>query len=176
MAKPELKEFELKERALTEMVKHIQETVSSTYISWTYDCDTVYEMLVALQRRLKPKDDVRRRELINKLIKLRDHPKSRQVDEWLQDYEKTYRDDVKERIPDFSREYMVQGFLQAISKLNPEFATYYQMLLIENPDKRLDLYDLVDAFRHHRAQMNVRERSFTWYIRYEQWSNTPRSV
>jgi hypothetical protein len=62
MAKPELKEFELKERALTEMVKHIQETVSSTYISWTYDCDTVYEMLVALQRRLKPKDDVRRRE------------------------------------------------------------------------------------------------------------------
>src|ERR1700722_7650401 len=137
MAKPELKEFELKERALTEMVKHIQETVSSTYISWTYDCDTVYEMLVALQRRLKPKDDVRRRELINKLIKLRDHPKSRQVDEWLQDYEKTYRDDVKERIPDFSREYVVQGFLQAISKLNPEFATYYQMLLIENPDKRV---------------------------------------
>jgi hypothetical protein len=47
---------------------HIQETVSSTYISWTYDCDTVYEMLVALQKRLKPKKDVRRRELINKLM------------------------------------------------------------------------------------------------------------
>jgi hypothetical protein len=47
--KPELKEYELKKkRALNELVKHIQETVSSTYISWTYDCDTVYEMLVAL--------------------------------------------------------------------------------------------------------------------------------
>jgi hypothetical protein len=55
------------------MVTHIQETVSSTYISWTYDCDTVYEMLVALQKRLKPKKDVRRRELINKLIELRDN-------------------------------------------------------------------------------------------------------
>jgi hypothetical protein len=54
-AKPEVKEFELKEKALTEMVKHIQETVSSTSISWTYDCDTVYEMLVALRKRLKPK-------------------------------------------------------------------------------------------------------------------------
>jgi hypothetical protein len=44
--KPEVREYELKEKALTEMVKHIQETVSSTYISWRYDCDTVYEMLV----------------------------------------------------------------------------------------------------------------------------------
>jgi hypothetical protein len=68
--KPEYREFELKEKALNEMVKHIQETVSTTYISWTYDCDTVYDMLVALQKRLKPKKDVRREELINKLIKL----------------------------------------------------------------------------------------------------------
>jgi len=71
------------------MVKHIQETVSSTYISWTYDCDTVYEMLVSLQKRLKPKKDVRRRGLINKFIKLRDHPESHRIDEWLQEYEKT---------------------------------------------------------------------------------------
>lgn len=156
-AKPELKEYELKERALNELVKHIQETVSATYISWTYDRDTVYEMLVALQKRLKPKDDVRRRELIDKLIKLRDNPKSRQIDEWLQDYEKTYREGVKEKIPDFNKEYVVQGFLQATSKLNPEFATYYQIRLIDNPDKSLDLYDLVDAFRHHRAQMNVKK-------------------
>jgi len=46
--KHKLKEFELKEKAMNEMVKHIQETVSSTYLSWTYDCDTVYDMLVAL--------------------------------------------------------------------------------------------------------------------------------
>src|SRR5437660_1656703 len=41
----------------------------------------VYEMLVALQKRLKPKKDVRRRELINKLIELRDNPKANQVEE-----------------------------------------------------------------------------------------------
>jgi len=123
--KPQLKEFQLKERALNEMVKHIQETVSSTYISWTYDCSTVYDILVALQKRLKPKKDVRRRELIDKLIKLRDNLKSKQVDEWLQEYEKTYREGVKEEIPDFNSEYVVQGFLQATSKLNPDFATFY---------------------------------------------------
>ena len=50
--KPKVREFELKEKALNEMVKHIQETVSSTYLSWTYDCNTVYDMLVALQKRL----------------------------------------------------------------------------------------------------------------------------
>jgi hypothetical protein len=54
-----------------------------------YDCDTVYEMLVSLQKRLKPKKDVRRRGLINKFIKLRDHPESHRIDEWLQEYEKT---------------------------------------------------------------------------------------
>ena len=118
--KPEQREFEQKERALNEMVKHIQETVSSTYLSWTYDCDTVYDMLVALQMRLKPKKDVRRMELINRRIKLRDNPKSKQVDEWLQEYEKTYREGVKEEIPDFNSEYVVQSFLQATSKLNPE--------------------------------------------------------
>jgi hypothetical protein len=53
--KPQRKEFELKEKVLNELVKHIQETVSTIYISWTYDCDTVYEMLVVLQKRLKPK-------------------------------------------------------------------------------------------------------------------------
>jgi hypothetical protein len=74
----------------------------------------------------------------------------------LQDYEKTYREGVKEKIPDFDREYVVQGFLQAISKLNPEFATFYEMTLIRNPDEELNLYDLVDAFRHHRAQISVR--------------------
>jgi hypothetical protein len=100
------------------MVKHIQETVSSTYISWMYDCDTVYKMLVSLRKRPKPKD-IRRRELINKLIKLQDHPGSYRIDEWSQEYEKT--------VPDFDREYVVQGFLQATSRLNPEFATFYEM-------------------------------------------------
>jgi hypothetical protein len=70
----------------------------------------------ALQKRLKPRKDVRRRELIDKLTKLRNHPKSRQIGEWLQEYEKTYREGVKEKIPDFDREYVVQGFLQAISR------------------------------------------------------------
>ena len=155
--KPQRKKFELKGKALNELVKHIQETVSTTYISWTYDCDTVYDMLVALQKRLKPKKNVRRRELIDKLIKLRDHPKTRQIDEWLHEYEKTYKEGVKEKIPDFDREYMVQGFLQATSKLNPEFATYYEMTLIRHPEEELDLYDLVDAFRHHRALRSLRD-------------------
>jgi hypothetical protein len=38
-------------------------------------------MLISLQKRLKPKKDVRRGELIEKLIKVRDNPKARQVDE-----------------------------------------------------------------------------------------------
>ena len=122
-----------------------------------YDCDTVNDMLVALQKRLKPKKDVRRRELINKLIKLRDNPRAHQVEEWLQEYKKTYGEGTKEEIPDFNSEYVVQGFLQATSTLSLDFAIFYQMILIRNPDEKLDLYDLVDAFRHHRAQMSVRE-------------------
>jgi hypothetical protein len=91
-----------------------------------YDWDAVYKMLVSLRKRLKPKD-VRRRELINKLIKLRDHPESYRIDEWSHEYEKTYGEGMKEKIPDFDREYVVQGFLQATSRLNPEFATFYEM-------------------------------------------------
>jgi hypothetical protein len=97
-----------------------------------YDCDTVYEMLVSLQKRLKPKKDVRRRELINKFIKLRDHPESHRIDEWLQEYEKTEK--VWKRRFRTSTESMWYKALQTTSNLSPEFATFYEMTLIRNPD------------------------------------------
>jgi hypothetical protein len=74
--KPELKEYKFKKKTLNNLIKYIQETVSTIYISWTYDCDIIYNMLITLQMRLKSKKDVRRMELINKLIKLRDNLKT----------------------------------------------------------------------------------------------------
>jgi hypothetical protein len=90
IAKPEVKKYETRKRALDETVKHIQETVSTTYITRTYKCNGPYEILVSLQKRLKPKKDERQREIINTINKLNDNPKRTRIDAWLHEYGNAY--------------------------------------------------------------------------------------
>ena len=104
--------------SLYEMVKHVQETVSTTYIARTYKCNGPYEMLVSLQKRLKPKKDERQREIINTINTLNDNPKRTQIDAWLQEYEKAYTAAIEEEIPGFNAGFAIEGFLQAAGNLN----------------------------------------------------------
>ena len=52
-------------------------------------------MLVNLQKRLKPKDDVRRLQLIDQYRELQKSPKSKDLDTWIISWEKVYREGIK---------------------------------------------------------------------------------
>jgi hypothetical protein len=42
----------------------IQKTIIRTYLTHTFDCETPYDMLVALKQRVAPTDQARKIELI----------------------------------------------------------------------------------------------------------------
>ena len=49
------------------------------YIYYTFEYDTVHEMLVNLQRRLKPTDDIRRLQLTDQYRQLQKSPKNKSL-------------------------------------------------------------------------------------------------
>jgi len=55
-----LNRYDQRKASLANLHRFIQETVHPDRVHHTFNCDTVHDMLVNLQKRLKLKDDVRR--------------------------------------------------------------------------------------------------------------------
>ena len=68
--KLQLNRYDQRKTALAYLHRFIQETVHPDHIHYTFECDTVHEMLVNLQRRLKPTDDIRRLQLTDQYRQL----------------------------------------------------------------------------------------------------------
>jgi len=64
--KRRLAQFDRSKAALGALAVHIQETVSRTYLTYTFGCETAHDMLVSLRRRAAPTDQARRIELLNR--------------------------------------------------------------------------------------------------------------
>jgi hypothetical protein len=81
--KLKLNRYNQRKASLAYLHRFIQETVHSNHIYHTFECNTVQEMLVNLQKRLKPKDDVRRLQLTDQYRELQISPKSKDLDAWM---------------------------------------------------------------------------------------------
>ena len=64
---------------------HIVKTVSTSNIVYISDKTSVYQMLVALKKRLAPTDYARKLELASKYNKLKIYSKKENVEKWLKD-------------------------------------------------------------------------------------------
>jgi len=63
--------FDLQKATVATLRSFIQETITPTYLTYTFDCETPYDMLVALKQRVAPTDPARKVELINQYQKLK---------------------------------------------------------------------------------------------------------
>jgi hypothetical protein len=79
-------------------------------------------MLVELQKRLKPTDQLRELELSRKYSKLKKTPKNQDITEWLYTWEKVYHEYHKINLPNVQQERAVRDFLSVISPIISEFA------------------------------------------------------
>ncbi len=70
----------------------VQETVSRQNLTYTFRCDSIYDMLLKLKQRFSPSDESRERDLIARYHKVRKAPKDRNIEDWLEDLEKTIDD------------------------------------------------------------------------------------
>jgi hypothetical protein len=89
----------------------IQETITRTYLTYTFDCDTPHDMLVTLKQRVAPTDQARKIELINQYQKLKEAPHSQNLDTWFQQWEKTYKECKQLNLPDVEDDRPLYDFL-----------------------------------------------------------------
>jgi hypothetical protein len=72
--------YDRQKAAIATLRSFIQETISRIYLTYTFDCDTPYDMLVALKQRVAPTDQARKIELINQYQKLKKTPRSQNLE------------------------------------------------------------------------------------------------
>ena len=109
-------------------------------------------MLVNLQNRLKPREDVRRLQLTDQYRELQKSPKNKSLDSWLINWEKVYREGIALTQPIVQKDTAVQDFLRAVFDLTPDFSSFWMNTIqsIDDIDKRPSLYDIIDRFRVQR--------------------------
>ena len=136
----------------------IQETITRTYLTYTFDCDTPHDMLVALKQRVAPTDQARKIELISQYQKLKNTPDSHNLDTWLQQWEKMHKECKQLGRPDVEDDRPLYDFLNAISGIAPEFANVWTIniqMKLDSGDALPDLYKIVELFRNNRRLSNA---------------------
>jgi len=97
-----LTRYDRRRNTLAELQRHIQSTVARPYVHHTFNCDSVHQMLVNLQKWLKPKNDVRRLQIIDQYRELQKPPTNKKLDDKIID-----------------KHGAVQDFLRAVSDIIP---------------------------------------------------------
>ena len=130
----------------------IQEMVHSDHVHYTFNCDSIHQMLVNLQNCLKPKEDVWRLQLTDQYCKLQKSLKNKNLDSWLMNWEKVYREGIALTQPIVQQDTAVQDFLRAVFDLTPDFSSFWTNTIqsIDDVNKRPGLYDIIDRFRVQR--------------------------
>ena len=89
----------------------IQETVHPDRVHHIFNCESVHQMLINLQTRLKPKEDVRWLQLMNQYQELQKSLKNKNLDAWIMNWEKVYRKGIALTQPIIQKDTAVQDFL-----------------------------------------------------------------
>ena len=119
-------------------------------------------MLAALKQRVAPTDQARKIELINQYQKLKKAPRSQNLDTWLQQWEKTYKECKQLKLPDVQDDHPLYDFLNAISGIAPEFANVWTIniqMKLDSGDALPDLYKIVELFRNNNGSPTRRKAS-----------------
>src|SRR6266480_3713636 len=143
-----LNRYDQRKAAVANLHRFIQETVYPDRVHHTFNCESVHQMLINLQTRLKPKEDVRRLQLTDQYWELQKSLKNKNLDAWIMNWEKVYREGIALTQPIVQKDTAVQDFLQAVFELVPDFSSFWTNMIqnIDDADKRPDFYDIIDKF------------------------------
>lgn len=157
-----LNRYDQRKASLAHLHRFIQETVHPDRIHYTFNCDSVHQMLVNLQQRLKPKDDVRRYQLTDQYRELQKSPRNENLDAWMTSWEKVYREGIELTQPIVQKDTAVQDFLRAVYDIAPDFSSFWTNTIQSVDDnQRPDLYTIIDRFRVQRQMLGIETRSDT---------------
>jgi hypothetical protein len=141
---------------------HVVTTISVTNVVYIKNKSTVYQMLVALKKRLAPTDYARKLEVVHKYNKLKTFSKRENVEKWLKDWETTYADGKELDIPEVSGERPLMDFTTAISAIDPGYGSsqeYFLNRTIKKNEDLPELYELIEDFRNHQRKTEALQMS-----------------
>jgi transposase InsO family protein len=158
-----LSRYDQRKASLASLHRIIQETVHPDRVHHTFECDSVHQMLVNLQQRLKPRDDVRRLQLTDQYRELQKSPKNKNLDTWIITWEKVYREGIALTQPIVQKDTAVQDFLRAVFDIAPDFSSFWTNTIQSSDDttQRPDLYAIIDRFRVQRQILGVESKSMS---------------
>ena len=120
-------------------------------------------MLIALKQRLVPTDEARELELAKQYKALKKPPRAQNLDNWLQQWEKTYSQCVELKLPEVDKDRPLYDFLNTISSVSPEFTGYWIHDLQakrKSGQKSVTFFELIEYFREsHRLSMAQKGRA-----------------
>jgi hypothetical protein len=148
--------YDKRDNALSSLRTFIQSSVNRSCLHYTFGASNARKMLIELQKRLQPTDQLRELQLTDEYQKLKMAPESHDLDNWLRNWEKTYHRCTKINLPEVQGTRAVRDFLRAVSSIVPEFSTYWvnDMAKAGGQDGP-DLYRMVELFRDHRRHLAI---------------------
>jgi hypothetical protein len=152
--------------ALKDIEQHIMTTVDRQNILYLDGADTVYQKLVGLKKRLAPTNRARTLEVTHRYRELLRGPKAQQHEKWLQQYERTYAEAVKIKLPEVQHDRPRYDFLDTARSTDIVYVSGREAVRadrIECNDAPPFVKDLLENCRNHlrtaRARMSASKGS-----------------
>lgn len=149
----DLKRYEKQREALADLRIKVQESIHPTNITFTYDCDTVHQMLRNLAAQFAPTDEIRKQEIELEWQALQTNWTSNmEVNQWLHNWEVTYNKMARIRSSDIDGLKPVYKFLNSVNTLDPQFATSWTLKL--SMGDKITFPELLIIFRNYRRNIS----------------------
>jgi hypothetical protein len=135
--------------ALAKIGTRIQSSVHIDKMHYTYNCDSVHEMLLKLRKRFAPTDTIREQELALAWKALQKLPKSQDIMAWLDKWETTYDECCEMDTVDVAGTRPIYSFIDAVQPLSSNFAETWVMKLA-NSTEAFDFKEVIQQYRNLR--------------------------
>ena len=160
--KIELAKYRRQREALNSIKDFIVTSVARQHLSYLREKTTVYQMLVALKKRIAPTDRARKMELVRKYREIQRGPVNQQIDHWILEWEKICTDAEQLNIAEVQEERPLYDFLNAIRYVDAGFVTGREGVIEERIRKNEGLptvHDMIEEYRNHLRILQVGKKS-----------------
>jgi hypothetical protein len=151
--KRKYKEYREQKTALGALIKSIQGTVDRKNHYLLEDCNTPFDMLISLKKRLSPTQKVRERDLAAAYHKLQQIPKDSDLDDWLAEWQVVYTQCKSLNLPEVYDNRASIDFLNALKSVDIHFSENQLDKIQELEEQGEDCPDvlkLLDRFETRR--------------------------
>lgn len=147
--KGQMDKFERQEKAFTDLITFIQETIAPHNVKFIQQVEPhPWNHLQALKARLAPSDQARSLEVEQRYHKLCKGPGNQNMEAWLDEWTMTLANATQQGIAEVTGNRPVRDFLIAIRSKEPNFADAHLVLILKYHEPE-DLYLLIEEFRQY---------------------------